>query len=64
MKIVTFPEEFKTAFETAVAEARTAFGDETVYIKRYLLNARHIEVQVLSDHFGNVIQLSERDCSS
>ena len=64
MKIVTHPDEFKTAFETAVAEARTAFGDETIYVERYILNARHIEVQILADHFGNVIHLGERDCSS
>ncbi|MEI9475394.1 MAG: acetyl-CoA carboxylase biotin carboxylase subunit [Deltaproteobacteria bacterium] len=64
MKIVHHPDELKTAFETAAAEARSAFGDETIYVERYILNARHIEVQIMADHFGNVIHLGERDCSS
>jgi acetyl-CoA carboxylase biotin carboxylase subunit len=63
IKIVTGPGELKEAFETATAEARGAFGDETLYIERYIPNARHIEVQVLGDQFGNVIHVGERDCS-
>jgi len=64
MKIVRHPDELKTAFETAAAEARSAFGDETIYIERYISNARHIEVQIMGDPLGNVIHLGERDCSS
>ncbi len=63
IKIVKNPDELKITFETAAAEARVAFGDETLYIERYFSNARHIEVQVAADHFGNVIHLGERDCS-
>lgn len=63
IKIVNNPDELKTTFETAAAEARVAFGDETLYIEHYIQNARHIEVQVVADHFGNVIHIGERDCS-
>jgi acetyl-CoA carboxylase biotin carboxylase subunit len=63
IKIVTNREELKTTFETAAAEARAAFGDETLYIEHYIPNARHIEVQIVADHFGLVIHVGERDCS-
>jgi acetyl-CoA carboxylase biotin carboxylase subunit len=63
IKIVTEPKELRQAFETAAAEARAAFGDDTLYLERYIPNARHIEVQVLGDRFGNVIHAGERDCS-
>lgn len=63
IKIVNEGKELKGAFETAAAEARAAFGDATLYIERYISNARHIEVQVLGDRFGNVIHVGERDCS-
>lgn len=63
IKIVNNPDELKTTFETAAAEARTAFGDETLYIEHYIQNARHIEVQIVADNFGNVIHVGERDCS-
>jgi len=63
IKIVNSFDELKITFETAAAEARTAFGDETLYIERFFPNARHIEVQVAADHFGDVIHLGERDCS-
>jgi acetyl-CoA carboxylase biotin carboxylase subunit len=63
IKIVNEKSELKAAFETASAEARAGFGDETLYVERYVPNARHIEVQVLGDQLGNVIHLGERDCS-
>jgi acetyl-CoA carboxylase, biotin carboxylase subunit len=63
IKIVNEASELQRAFETAAAEAKAAFGDETLYIERYLPNARHIEVQVLGDTFGNAIHVGERDCS-
>lgn len=63
IKLVRNAAEMQTTFGTAAAEARAAFGNDTLYMERYIGNARHIEVQVLGDHFGNVVQLGERDCS-
>jgi acetyl-CoA carboxylase biotin carboxylase subunit len=63
MKIVTQQEQLQPMFESASNEARAAFGDETLYLERYIANARHIEVQVLGDAHGNVVHLGERDCS-
>jgi acetyl-CoA carboxylase biotin carboxylase subunit len=63
IKIVSEPSALQGAFETAAAEARAAFGDGTLYIERYVANARHIEVQVFGDRYGNAVQLGERDCS-
>jgi acetyl-CoA carboxylase biotin carboxylase subunit len=63
IKIVTNSDELKTIFETAAAEARIAFGDETLYFERFFPKARHIEVQIVADHFRNVIHVGERDCS-
>jgi acetyl-CoA carboxylase, biotin carboxylase subunit len=64
MKIVTDKEQVKAVFESASAEAKAAFGDGTMYVEKYIANARHIEVQVLGDKYGNVIHLGERDCST
>src|SRR5258708_29930743 len=55
--------EIEDTFRTAAAEARTAFGNDTLYMEKYVGNARHIEVQILGDQHGNVIHLGERDCS-
>ena len=55
--------EIEDTFRTAAAEARAAFGNDTLYMERYVGNARHIEVQILGDQHGNVIHLGERDCS-
>jgi acetyl-CoA carboxylase biotin carboxylase subunit len=63
IKIVTDAAEMSNAFETASAEARQAFGDDRIYIEKFISNARHIEVQVIGDRYGNVIHLGERDCS-
>ena len=63
MKIVNDYKEMRQMFAAASAEARTAFGDDTLYLERFIPNARHIEVQLLGDRFGNVIHLGERDCS-
>jgi acetyl-CoA carboxylase biotin carboxylase subunit len=63
IKLVWNASEIMTTFSTAAAEARAAFGNDTLYMERYVGNARHIEVQVLGDHFGNVVHLGERDCS-
>ena len=61
MKIVTDYSDMQQLFGSASAEARAAFGDDTLYLERFIPNARHIEVQVLGDRFGNVIHLGERD---
>ena len=63
MKIVTDHRDMQQMFGSASAEARAAFGDDTLYLERFIPNARHIEVQVLGDRFGNVIHMGERDCS-
>jgi acetyl-CoA carboxylase biotin carboxylase subunit len=56
-------EEFLLAFQTAQKEAMIAFGDNTMYIERFVEHPRHIEFQILADCMGNVIHLGERDCS-
>lgn len=63
MRVVREGENLQDAFERAVSEAKSAFGDGTVFIERFLERPKHIEVQLLGDGQGNVIHLFERDCS-
>ncbi len=63
MRVVRSPDEVAGAFAGASAEARSAFGNSTLYIERYIERARHIEVQVLADAYGKIVHLGERDCS-
>ncbi|KAF9245317.1 carbamoyl-phosphate synthase L chain, ATP binding domain-containing protein [Melanogaster broomeanus] len=63
MRVVREQSDFQNAFERAVSEAKSAFGDGTVFIERFLERPRHIEVQILADGVGNTIHLFERDCS-
>ena len=63
MKLAKRPEDLETAFRTARAEAKAAFGNDEVYIEKYLGRPRHIEVQVFGDGRGNAVHLGERDCS-
>ncbi len=63
MRVVRNPEELGKAFKTAMREAEAAFGVGDVYLEKYVENPRHIEIQVLGDHHGNVVHLGERECS-
>lgn len=63
MKVVRKQEEFDEAFSTARNEAKSNFGDDTVYMEKFLLKPRHIEIQIFGDQHGNAIHLGERDCS-
>jgi len=63
MRIVTNHSEFASSFSASQSEARSAFGDERVFIEKYISQPRHIEFQILADQHGNVIHLFERECS-
>jgi acetyl-CoA carboxylase, biotin carboxylase subunit len=63
MKVANSAAELSLALSTARHEAKTAFGNDTVYMEKYLGKPRHIELQILADSFGKVIHLGERDCS-
>jgi acetyl-CoA carboxylase biotin carboxylase subunit len=63
MKVAQTEDELSEALSTARSEAKAAFGDDAVYLEKYLQRPRHIEIQVLGDGNGNAIHLGERDCS-
>jgi acetyl-CoA carboxylase biotin carboxylase subunit len=63
MQVARAESELHRAIATARAEAKSAFGNDTVYLEKYLDRPRHIELQVVADSHGNVIHLGERDCS-
>lgn len=63
IRIVRERAELEKAFESAKSETKAAFGDDSMYMEKLIENARHIEVQILGDDFGNIIHLGERDCS-
>ena len=63
MKLAKSAEDLERAFQTARAEAKSAFGNDEVYIEKYLGNPRHIEIQVFGDGQGPAVHLGERDCS-
>lgn len=63
MRIVNDPESFESGIKAAQSEARNAFGDERVYVEKYLESPRHVEFQILADHPGNYIHLFDRECS-
>ncbi|MBS6196664.1 MAG: acetyl-CoA carboxylase biotin carboxylase subunit [Clostridiales bacterium] len=63
MRVSESGEDFEENFKMAQLESVRGFGDNTMYIEKYVQNPRHIEFQILADKYGNVIQLGERDCS-
>lgn len=63
IRLVRREEELENAFYTAKSEGATNFGDDSVYMERFIENPRHIEFQIIADNHGNVVHLGERDCS-
>ncbi len=63
MRLVTSAPEFASAWRDASSEAVNAFGDPRLYLEKYLLNPRHVEIQILADSHGRVVSLGERECS-
>src|SRR5246500_5764844 len=63
MRVVRDPSQLAALLEEAQGEARSAFGDASVFLEKYLPRARHLEVQILADNYGNLLHLYERDCS-
>lgn len=63
ISIVRSDEEFLSAFERTSMEAETSFGDKSLYIEKFIESPRHIEIQIIADHHGNMVHLFERDCS-
>jgi pyruvate carboxylase len=63
MRVVRKQEELEDSFQRATSEAKSAFGNGTVFVERFLDKPKHIEVQLLGDNQGNVVHLYERDCS-
>ncbi|MDA1058182.1 MAG: acetyl-CoA carboxylase biotin carboxylase subunit [Proteobacteria bacterium] len=63
MKVAHTPEQMSEVLSTARAEAKSAFGNDTLYMEKYLETPRHIEIQVIGDSHGNAVHLGERDCS-
>ena len=63
MRIVNKLEEVSEAYERAKSEAKAAFGNDEVYVEKFIENPKHIEVQILGIHHGNIVHLYERDCS-
>jgi acetyl-CoA carboxylase biotin carboxylase subunit len=63
MRVVREPKEMENALETARREAKNAFGDDAVYVEKYIVGPRHVEIQVLGDQHGTMLSLNERECS-
>ena len=63
MRVVRNEKELKQAYPDARSEARKAFGDDTVFLEKFIDQPKHIEVQIMGDNHGNIVHLYERDCS-
>lgn len=63
IRLVERPEDLEDAIIAAKQEAKNFFGDDSVYMEKFIVNPKHIEVQILADKFGNTVYLGERDCS-
>lgn len=63
MRLVRKPGEMESSLDAARRESKNAFGDDAVYIEKYIVGPRHVEIQVLGDHFGTMLSLNERECS-
>jgi acetyl-CoA carboxylase, biotin carboxylase subunit len=63
IRIVHCKDELENAYFTAKTEAKVNFGDDTIYIEKFIENPRHIEFQILGDEYGNIVHLGERDCT-
>ncbi len=63
MRIVRSEEQLTEMVEEAMSEAKTAFGDDTVFLEKFINDPKHIEIQILGDKYGNIVHLYERDCS-
>src|SRR5579863_726415 len=63
MRMVASPADLHSAYENARSEAQRAFGDNEVYIEKFIINPRHVEMQIFGDEHGNVVYLGERECS-
>lgn len=63
MRVSRSKEDFEFNFNTAQRESANAFGDDTMYIEKFVENPRHVEIQIMADEHGNVVALGERDCS-
>ncbi len=63
MRVVRSENEIEKAYTEAAGEAKTAFGSDSVFIEKFIDNPKHLEVQILGDHYGNIVHLFERDCS-
>jgi acetyl-CoA carboxylase biotin carboxylase subunit len=64
MRVVGSAAELPELFRSASSEAQSAFGDPTLYVEKFIERARHIEIQIIGDQFGNVVHLGERECST
>src|SRR5699024_6201062 len=63
MRVVDEPSQFKSGIRAAKSEAKNAFGDDRVYIEKYLIEPRHVEFQIMADRHGNLCHIYDRECS-